>query len=157
MIRVIGCGNPDAGDDAVGAVAIREVRDRLWSVPRVEVVEAGSPLDAVPLLADAEAVVLVDAIRTRGGARSSGELLRLEAGADGLPVDVRGSLSSHGVGIAEAVAVARALGSRASIVVLGVEAGRSGPGEGLSPEVTAAVPALIELVIAEALAFAHAA
>ena len=116
----------------------------------VEVVTAPTALHVLDLLDDAATVVLVDAMRTAGTARSPGEVVRAESGADGLPVALRSSLSSHGLGLAEAVGLAAALGPVPRVVFLGVEVGDVVAGNGLSPAVDAALPALVEAIVREA-------
>jgi hydrogenase maturation protease len=148
VIRVIACGDPDAGDDAVAFVVADAVRERLGATASVEVLDVGPAINAVPLIEDASSVVLIDAVRTRGG-RPAGELVRVEAGPEGLPVAIGGRVSSHGFGIGEAVAVARALGSTAPIVMIGVEVGDTTLGRGLSPVVRHAVPELVDLILTE--------
>jgi hydrogenase maturation protease len=149
-VRVIGCGNPDAGDDALGLLAVRRARDRL--PPDVEVVEAAVALHVLDLLDGADAAVVVDAVRTPGGTRDPGTLVRAEATIDGLPVDVRSSLSSHGLGLAEAVGLAAAVGPVPRLVFLGLEVGDVRIGESLSPAVAEAMPELVDTLVAEVLA-----
>jgi hydrogenase maturation protease len=148
-VRVIGCGNPDAGDDAVGLVAVRLARARLPD--DVEVIEAGPAFRVLDLLDGAGTVVVVDALRTTKGARPPGTVVRAEAGPEGLPASVRSSLSSHGFGLAEAVGLAGALGDVPRVVIHGVEAGDVTIGASLSEPVAAAIPALVDAVVADAL------
>jgi hydrogenase maturation protease len=150
LVRVIGCGNPDAADDAAGILAVASARQELERLAGVEVVGRAAPLGLVHLLEGADAVVVVDAIRTPGGGRDPGTVVRAEAGPDGLPAELRSSLSSHGLGVAEAVALAAALGTAPRVVVLGVEAGSAGAGEPFSAAVVGALPQLRALLIAEA-------
>jgi hydrogenase maturation protease len=147
-IRVIGCGNPDAGDDAVGLVATERARDRLPS--DVEVVAAPTALHVVDLLEGAEAVILVDAMRTAGGGRAPGTLVREVGRADGLPVALGSSLSSHGLGLGEAVGLAGALGAEARVVFLGLEVADVRAGRGLSDAVADALPSLVDAIVEEA-------
>jgi hydrogenase maturation protease len=147
-VRVIGCGNPEAGDDAVGLLAVRAARARLPS--DVDVVEARVAIRVVDLLEDAGAVVLVDAVRAPSGARAAGALVRAVGGSDGLPAELRGSISSHGLGVAEAVGLAAALGSLPRVVFLGLEVGDLTNGRGLTPAVTAALPSLVDAIVGEA-------
>jgi hydrogenase maturation protease len=148
MVRVIACGNPDAGDDGVAIVVAEALRERLAGSARAEVVDVGPAINAVPLLEDATAAIVLDAVRTLGG-RPPGEIVRLEAGPEGLPVELGGPVSSHGFGVGEAVAMARALGSTAPIVVIGVEAGAVALGRGLSPAVREVVPRMVDLILSE--------
>lgn len=150
-VRVIGCGNPGAGDDAVGLLAVREARERLREVEGVDVLEAGPALNAVHLLEGARAAVVVDAVRAPRGGRDAGELVRAVAGPDGLLADVGSSLSSHGFGLAEAIGLAAALGVSPGVVFLGVEVHDVSAGRGLSPPVADALPRLVEAIVAETL------
>ena len=150
VVRVIGCGNPDAGDDAAGILAVARARDALEAIAGVEVVPQAFPLAIVHLLEGAGAVVVVDAIRSPDGRRPPGALVRAEAGPQGLPAEIRSSLSSHGLGVAEAVGLAAALGPVPRVVVLGVEAGPGvGAGAPLSAGVEAGLPELVRLLLAE--------
>jgi hydrogenase maturation protease len=115
-IRVIGVGSPH-GDDAVGL----HVLGALGLAPPggdVELVPCPRPdLDLVEALGGAEAVVLVDAVRSGGPIGAVSEPAP-DALAGARPV------SSHGFGVAEALALARALGrAPARLAVVGVEAG----------------------------------
>jgi hydrogenase maturation protease len=149
-VRVIGCGNPDAGDDAVGLLAVERARPELESLPGVEVVQAGLALRVVDLLEGVDAVIVVDAVRAPRGGRSPGTLVRVEAGPDGLPADVRSSLSSHGFGVAEAIGLAAALDRAPAVVFLGVEVADVTAGGGLSAPVAAASPHLSHAIVVEA-------
>lgn len=159
VVRVIGFGNPDAGDDAAGILALSRVREALEAVPGVEVVPRAAPLAAVHLLEGADAVVVVDAVRAPGGGTPVGTIVRVEGGPDGLPAGIRSSLSSHGLGVAEAVALAAAIGPAPRVVVLGVVAAEGGASaavaaRGLSEAVERAIPDLAEAVLVEARALA---
>ncbi|MBI3647809.1 MAG: hydrogenase maturation protease [Actinobacteria bacterium] len=147
-VRVIGCGNLGAGDDAVGLIVARRVRERLGG--KADVVEAGTAFRVVDLVRASRAAVVVDAVRTAGGGRRPGAVVRAEPGPDGLLAEIRGSLSSHGLGLAEALGLAAALGPVPKVVFLGVEAGDVTAGHPLSPPVEAAVDELVERVVAEA-------
>jgi hydrogenase maturation protease len=143
--RVIGCGNPEAGDDALGILAVRAARSRL--PPEVEVVEAGAAVRLIDLLDDVDAVVIVDAVRSGGERGPVGTLVRAEATSDGLSAKLRGTMSSHGLSVADSVGLAATLGPLPRITFLGLEAGPMEPGIGLSPAVRAALPVLVEAVV----------
>jgi hydrogenase maturation protease len=147
-VRIVGCGNLGAGDDAAGLVAVDRARPLV--PPDVQVVTAPTALHVLDLLDGAGTVLLVDAMRTTGGGREPGAVVRAESGPDGLPVALRSSLSSHGLGLAEAVGLAAALGPVPRVVFLGVEVGDVRAGRGLSPAVDAALPALVDAIVREA-------
>jgi hydrogenase maturation protease len=149
VVRVIGCGNLDAGDDGAGVLAVAGARPALEALSGVEVVPSASPSRLVDLLRNVDAVLIVDAVRTSPPG-AAGTIVRVEAGRAGLPAGVGSSLSSHGVGIAEAVGLAAALGSPPRVVVLGVEAGPGNVGGPLSEPVRGALPELERRIVAEA-------
>jgi hydrogenase maturation protease len=149
VIRVIGCGNPEAGDDAVGVEVARRLRDLLAEVPDVEVEFAVTGARALDLMLGADATVVVDAVRTPGGMRPAGTLIRVDVGPDGLPVEIASSLSSHGLGLAEVFGLRAAIGSAPRMVFVGVEALEMVLGHALSPAVLSVVPALVDMVLAE--------
>jgi hydrogenase maturation protease len=151
-VRVIGCGNPDAGDDAVGLLAVRAARQRLPAL--VDVVEAGPALQVLHLLDDVDDVIVIDAVRAPGREREPGTLVRAVGGPGGLPADLRSSISSHGLGLAEAVGLAAVLGPVPKVVFLGVEVADVAAGASLSAPVEAALPSLVDAVVAEAQAVA---
>jgi hydrogenase maturation protease len=144
-VRLIGCGNPDAGDDALGLLAIARLRAR---VPDgVDVREAGPATKVLDLLDDVDTAIVIDAVREPSGARAPGTIVRAEG--DRLPAELRGSLSSHGLGLAESVALAAAIGDAPRVVFHGIEAADVGVGAPLSDEVAAAFPALLDAVLAD--------
>jgi hydrogenase maturation protease len=147
-VRVIGCGNRDAGDDAAGLLAVAEARAKLAGTPGVEVVEAGPGLHVLDLIEGVGTVVVVDAVRTKGGARSPGTIVRVQAG-EPFPPALSSALSSHEFGLAETIGLAAELGRVANVAFLGVEVGDVRAGAPLSEPVAAAVPALTEMVVSE--------
>jgi hydrogenase maturation protease len=144
-VRVVGVGS-GSGDDAAGLLAVRAVRAELTGLG-VEVAEVGAGARLVDLLQDADVVIVVDAVRGTGLA--PGEIVRVEAGPAGLAAEVGTSLSSHGLGVAEAVALASALPAPPRIVVIGVQAAETRAGAPLSDPVAAAVPRVGARVLAE--------
>jgi len=154
VVVVIGVGNRHAGDDAVGLELIAALR-RVALPAGVELREIEG--DTVALLSaweGARAALLVDAARS--GA-SPGTVHRAEAADAPLPALMRRGSSTHAIGVAEAIELARALGRLpARAIVYGVEAARFETGRGLSEAVAGALPGLAERVLAEAGALALA-
>jgi hydrogenase maturation protease len=133
---VVGIGNPDRGDDGVGRLVVRLLRGRLPADVRIEE-RLGGAAELVELLAEADVAVLIDAM-VSGAA--PGTIRRFDCVA-GEVVPGSGGASSHGLGVAEAVGLARALGCLPTVcVVYAVEAAEFAPGA----EVTAAVAAAAE-------------
>jgi hydrogenase maturation protease len=142
-IRIIGVGQQWAGDDGVGLAVIRRVRELQGSFDLVEVDE---PTRLVDLLTDGvDKVVMVDALHDA----PAGRVLMVDS-RRGDP-RARHLLSTHGVGVMEAIELARiAHPDRVArrIFIVGVTiAQTSRTGEGLSPAVKAAVPEAAEKVL----------
>ena len=103
MIRIIGIGSP-FGDDAAGLIAARQ----LAAAPPsdTEVVEADRPgTTLIQLLDGADAVILIDAAHS-GAPPGTVHDLDLRA----LPQPTIGLVSSHDLGVIEAVQLAITLG-----------------------------------------------
>jgi len=128
---VVGIGQPAAGDDGVGLVVARTLAAR-----GLEVREAADASIVLTLLEAARRVVIVDAVV--GGL--PGSVIRLDAGA---LASGPAPLSSHGLGVAEALELARTLyGDHvvARVDIVGVAIARpGGSGFGLSAAIAAAV------------------
>jgi hydrogenase maturation protease len=152
-VRVVGCGNPDAGDDALGLLAARAAQQILTD--DVEVVEAGSGARVMDLLRNVDDVVVVDAVlggATGGPGDPDGPdepVIRLDASSGEVPTGVRTSLSSHGLGLADALMLAAALGPLPRIVILGLAARNTEIGSGLSRDVNEHFDALVRAIVAE--------
>jgi hydrogenase maturation protease len=131
---VIGIGNPDRGDDGIGPTVARGLRAR--APAGVEVLEAdGEATALVELLAGADVAWLVDAAVS--GA-PPGTIRRLDPVAAPLPRSLF-AVSSHGLGLTEAVELSRALDSLPRrLVVFAIEGAEFAPGARLTPAVAAA-------------------
>ncbi len=142
---VIGVGSEDRADDRCGLEVARIVRAR--GRRTVRVAEApGDPMTLLDLWQDATHVIVVDAVRSGAPA---GTVLRFDAGTRGVPVP-GGVASTHGLSIAEAFALARALGRLpAHLTVVGIEVGDLGPSDALTAPVAAAIAPAVDLVEAE--------
>ena len=142
---VIGLGNPDRGDDAVGLHVARRIAAR--GVPGVAVEEAGG--DTLALLdrwAGMGRVVLVDAAAPIA---LPGRIHRLDPLAGPLPRDLALG-STHAFGLAEAVELARTLGLLPRwMTIFAIEAACFDPGAALSPAVAAAVGPVAGRIAAE--------
>lgn len=131
---VVGVGNPDRGDDGVGQVVARLLRNAVTGDVRV-VEQDGSAAGLIELLCQADCAFLVDAM-VSGAA--TGTVRRLDCCAEDAIPAAAGS-SSHGFGVAEAVGLARALGCLpARCVVYAVEGAEFSTGATMSPAVVAA-------------------
>jgi hydrogenase maturation protease len=131
-MKVIGLGNDWRSDDGAGL----EVARRLGGAEL-----AGEPIGLVDAL-DVEEVVLVDAVSS--GA-TPGTVHRFEADGEPLPARLFGASSTHALGVAEALELARSLDRLPRrVLVLGIEGASFDFGHGLSAPVAGAVDRLVE-------------
>ncbi len=132
-VRVVGLGNALRGDDAVGLAVARRLRELL---PDADVIEgSGEPAALLDALGDgAREVAIVDAVSS--GA-APGVVHRFDASRSALPLAA--SATTHGLGLAEAIELGRALGRLpARLVVYGIEGQGYETGAPLSPAVARA-------------------
>jgi hydrogenase maturation protease len=143
---VIGVGNRHAGDDGAGRAVARRLLER--NACGIEVREGSG--EATSLMSEwtgFDDVVVVDACR---GAGPPGSVHRIA------PDDVERlpslqHASTHSLGVAAAIGLARALGRLPSqLVIYAIEGRHSLEGEGLSPEVERAVHEVVALVMQDA-------
>jgi len=144
-LLVIGVGNEFRSDDAAGIHVARGLESRRF--PGVKIIEIGGEgAGLMEKWKDAEAVILIDAVRSGS---DPGTIHRLDAARNKVPSDFF-HYSSHAFGVAEAVELSREMGKiPASVVIYGIEGKDFGQRIGLSPEVTMSVKAVIEIIEVE--------
>jgi len=143
---VIGVGNRMRGDDGAGLAVAERVRAAGIAGREHE----GEPVGLIELWSEAgaSAVVLVDAVSS--GA-TPGSVHRFDASSAPLPATWSRSTSTHALGVAEAIELARAVGRLPQrVVAVGVEGACFELGAGLSPAVEGALGEVVEQVLGEA-------
>ncbi|WP_422126773.1 hydrogenase maturation protease [Thioalkalivibrio sulfidiphilus] len=138
---VIGIGNAWRGDDGVGAAVVQV----LAGTPGIQVARCGGePAELMQCWAGFDRVILVDAVVTGG---TPGAILRLTVDQ---PLPSIPRHSSHGLGLAEAVELARALGELPpGLVIYGIEPQSTDDGTSLSPAVADAVTTVARAICEE--------
>ena len=142
--RIIGLGHPLAGDDAVGLSVVAHLRAR--RLDGIDLGEAADATELIALVADARHVVVVDGMT--GAPPGQVRLVALEELDD--TIAFRGS--SHGLGVCQAIAIARALtagaapGAAVQLVGIGIALATPGSSQ-LSPAVRAAIPTAAALAV----------
>lgn len=104
-IVVLGIGNPDRGDDAAGRMVARLLRPCVSAGVRI-VEHDGEAIAVLALLQDADQAWLIDAAQSGS---PSGTIHRIDCSVTDATIP-RGTVSSHGLGVAEAIALGRVLG-----------------------------------------------
>ncbi|HUN39613.1 MAG TPA: hydrogenase maturation protease [Acetobacteraceae bacterium] len=131
-------GNPDCGDDGAGRLLARSLRGRIPPCVRIEE-RPGAAVELLERLHGLDAVFLVDAALT--GA-APGTIHVFDCVAEKIPA-VKPGASSHGLGVAEALALARVLGTLPRVCRLyAIEGENFALGAALSPAVRTAVEGL---------------
>ena len=147
--RIIGLGQAAAGDDGVGLVVIERLR-REGLPDGIELLEAADPSSLMPLLETSALVVLVDAVLARRGGPTPGEILVLAP--EDLGTRELRPVSTHGLGVAESIALARALapdGVSSDVRVVAIAIARPTVHQhGLSARIAEAVPHAVTRVLA---------
>ena len=172
-IRIMGCGNLWMGDDGVGIHTVEKmmiIKDKLengalFSDPdlssfsetalpylkNVDILDAGvSGLDMLCFLEGFDKIIIVDALKSN---QNLGAILKIK-GDDLLEGEGVGKMmSSHDVSVPTVLGIAKEVQGLPEIVVFGVEIQKH-PDEvdltmEMSPEVEAAIPKLIALVLEE--------
>lgn len=143
---VLGLGNPIVSDDSVGLHVVAELRTRLAGVPEIEVDEDyWGGLKLMERMIGYDRAVVIDAIQT--GA-APGTILQLRT--NGLPT--QRSASAHDANLATALSLGRKAGMHLppdeEVILVGIEAADIlNFGEQLTPEVEAAIPRAVALVM----------
>ena len=140
--RIIGCGVANRGDDAAGLLVVRRLREL-----GVEALEhGGEGLTLMEHWEGQEAVVLIDAVVT-GAAPGA---VTVWEGRDAPMMEGFCRTSTHAVGVAEAVRLARVLDRLPQrLLIYGIEGRRFDLGSAPSAEVVAATERLARRLAVE--------
>jgi hydrogenase maturation protease len=143
---ILGIGNILMRDEGVGVRAI-EAMARLAVPEGVEILDGGTAgLDLVDAIANRRKVIVIDAAELDA---EPGTVLRFSA--KHILDDTRPAISMHEFGLVETLRTAKHLGCAPhDVVVIGVQPETVSVGLELSDPVKAALPAVIDLVLAEA-------
>ena len=141
---VVGVGNDLRGDDGIGPAVVRRVREAQTGA-RVAVL-LGDAANLVELMRGEVHVVIVDAVACAG---QVGRIHRVDASGEWEgPRQPEGS--THALGVAEAIELARALHCLPPrVTVFGIEGTRFGIGQEPSPEVRATEDLAVAAVLGE--------
>jgi hydrogenase maturation protease len=151
VVVVAGFGSEHRHDDGVGPLVAARV-----AAERARVRDVGplsDPLDLLGQWNDADLVIVIDAVRS---AAPIGTIHVLEMDVTSPPGDIaasqpgvdRGVASTHGIGLAGVVRLAKAIGQAPHrLVVVGIEGEAFGFGQGLTMAVEAAIPEAVDRVL----------
>ncbi len=139
-VRVIGCGNPLMGNDAVGVRVINLLQE---THPEIDIIEGGvGGLGLIPMMEGYDYIILVDA--TTGYGNHIGEILVFSKP----PANEFFPLSLSDIGVLDAVNIAEELGVCPQITIIGIEAGEIMEfSASMSPEMEHAVEDVCTLIL----------
>lgn len=139
-VLVLGVGNPLMGDDGIGVELAHRLQERDYG-PLVHVEEGGTlGMALLPLLEDADTVILLDAVKT--GAPPGTVVTRSR---DELPRHFSRVISPHQIGMKEVLGAAQLCGTLPrAITLVGVEARYTEFCQPMSAEVREAVPQALD-------------
>ncbi len=144
-VLVSGIGNPDRGDDGCGLEVVRRLRSRLPCGVRV-IARSG---DALALIEDWQGFAVVVVVDAAAAITRPGTIHRLDLTDSPLPAGFAIS-STHAIGVAEAVELARCLRRLpCRLVAYLVEGERFTAGAPLSPAVAEALDEVVERIVVE--------
>ncbi|OGO18920.1 MAG: hypothetical protein A2144_05265 [Chloroflexi bacterium RBG_16_50_9] len=141
---ILGLGNPILGDDGVGLRVIEELKNRLDKQEITMESASLAGLDLLDLLSGYDRAIIIDAIQTGGRA---GRIYRLNP--ESFTATSHAS-TPHDVNFATALKLGQRLGVAlpGKIDILAIEvADTSRFSEECTPEVAAAIPACVEMVM----------
>lgn len=144
---VVGIGQSFRGDDGAGLAAVETWRKSYQSAqdPRIRIEVTELPgLALLDLLADAQAAIIVDALKSGNTPGAIRLLNQYDLAAFG-----KGSGSAHGWGVAETLTLGKQLEPEklpARLAMIAIEAGGLELGRQLSQEVQNALPTAARLI-----------
>ena len=152
-VLVIGIGNRLRGDDSASGEVVRRLHER-GAQTGIEVSQQlCEPNDLLEVFQGREAVVMVDTMRSGD---PPGTIRQFDVSSEPLPARLRGSVSTHALGLHEAIELARALHRLPRrVIVFAVEGRHFEAGATLSGEVEAAIAPLACAVLRAGRELAH--
>ena len=142
QLAIIGVGNPDRGDDAIGLLVARCLKEEVGdTVPIYE--QNGEATALMDTWQGADGVILIDAMRS---GVEPGTRRRFEVSREPLPAVFTQS-STHTFSVSEAIELSRALHTLpARMIVYGIEGKTFTLGAALSPEVEQTLPEILSQI-----------
>ena len=137
---IVGVGTPASGDDEIGLALVRALSRQAEYTGRCVFLEcADAAMVASSLLEWQQSAILVDAADM---GLAPGEY-RFFADSNAAITLKASSVSTHGLGLAEGLELARALGYDRDLRIFGIQPFDLSPKQGLTPEMTKIFPLLL--------------
>jgi hydrogenase maturation protease len=147
-IRLVGCGSPDAGDDAIGLVLASQLRERLLRDVEVKISTAGGA-NLLDWCDGVETLIIVDAALATESF-PVGQWRAICYPAERAALKTLASPSTHSLGVGEALELAHGVGCLPpEVVVFAVAGSQFELGAGLSSVLEESLPTLLAAVESE--------
>lgn len=143
-IVIVGMGNILLRDEGIGSHISHALKGA--SLPcDVEIIDGGTSLDVLPPFANADKLIIIDAV---SGGGEPGTIYRFKP--KDIALESEFILSAHDIGLLESLRMMEVSDIGAGeIVIIGVEPKEMGWGLELSPQLQEKVPQIIQVVLAE--------
>ena len=143
LLKIIGCGNRDRGDDQAGILVAQRLRDTGIETD----IHNGDALALLEKWRADEDVILVDAVLTGAPPGTLHVWESSQAESDFRPAATSAAVSSHGFDIARAIDLGRTLGKLpARLRVCGIEGTRFEQGAEVTPAVLKAIDLAVQKI-----------
>jgi hydrogenase maturation protease len=146
---ILGLGNPQFSDDAVGLLVARDIKLRI-SGSNTTVAEAtAAGLDVLEIIADYEKAIIIDAVQTTRN--QPGAIRRFDL-KEMLEISEKHKRSAHSIDFLTSIVLGKKLGLSLpdDIILIGIEAQNVVDlSEECTPPVRAAIPVCIEMIMNE--------
>ena len=151
MLKVIGLGNILRGDDGIGPIIIQKLEESSKSLP-IRLIDAGSDTFTIlDQLLGSEPVLIIDCARM--GKKPGTVQKLLASNTEFLTANI--GMSLHGYSLAEVWKIARSMGVKNELSVIGVEPDSMEFNSGLSEVIKKSIPIIMQLVTKEAKKYAE--
>lgn len=142
---VIGVGNADRGDDAIGLLVARQIAQ--MGLPGVTVVEAAADgTELMEIWTGARSAIIIDAVHGYG---NPGTIYRFDAGSSAIPAKSFRH-STHGFSLGDGIELSRVLNQLPNrLIVYGIVGTDFDLGSGISSSVGAAAREVAPRVVQE--------
>jgi hydrogenase maturation protease len=139
---VLGIGNVLLRDEGIGCHVVHALEE--IPLPDVKIIDGGTCPDVLQLLADADKLVIVDAVK---GGGTPGQIYRFHL--EDITLEQKPFLSLHDFGLVDSLMLMQLWHKTGEAVIIGVEPGEINWGLELSPELQEKMPQIIDAILSE--------
>ena len=139
---VLGIGNVLLRDEGIGCHVVHALEG--ISLPDIKIIDGGTCPEVLPVLEDADKLVIVDAVK---GGGTPGQIYRFHL--EDITLEQKPFLSLHDVGLMDSLMLMQLWYNTGEVVIIGVEPKEINWGLELSPELQEKMPQIIDAILSE--------